>query len=222
MAGGLCRNVSCLKPTPQLNVNNQTVEYDGPAGGWGSLRGIASIFGKEWDSPAALDTLRRQNKPKGFMCVSCSWAKPADYHAFEFCENGAKATLVGVDQPALHPRFLRQAHRQRTAQLERLRPRAAGPPDPSDALRRRDRSLRSLRMGRSVPGHRIPAQVARSEIRHLLLLRPRQPRDILPLRPVRAPVRQQQPARQLEHVPRNDVGRPEEGHRRRCRHRRLR
>ena len=72
---------------------HNTVEYDGPAGGWGSLKGIAQIFGKEWATPAALDTLRRQNKPKGFMCVSCSWAKPADYHTFEFCENGAKATL---------------------------------------------------------------------------------------------------------------------------------
>ncbi len=26
------------------------------------------------------------------MCVSCAWAKPRDYHPFEFCENGAKAT----------------------------------------------------------------------------------------------------------------------------------
>lgn len=76
-----------------LEENGSTVEYDGPAGGWGSLKGIAQIFGKEWDTPAALETLMRQNKPKGFMCTSCSWAKPADHHAFEFCENGAKATL---------------------------------------------------------------------------------------------------------------------------------
>ena len=84
---------------------NRSVEYDGPAGGWGSLRGIASIFGKEWDFPAALDTLRRQNKPKGFMCVSCSWAKPADYHAFEFCENGAKATLWELTSRRCTPDF---------------------------------------------------------------------------------------------------------------------
>ncbi len=82
-----------------------TVEYDGPAGGWGSLKGIARIFGKEWDSPTALDTLRRQNKPKGFMCVSCSWAKPADYHAFEFCENGAKATLWELTSRRCTPEF---------------------------------------------------------------------------------------------------------------------
>ena len=76
-----------------MDENGTTVEYDGPAGGWGSLKGIAQIFGKEWDTPAALETLMRQNKPKGFMCTSCSWAKPADHHTFEFCENGAKATL---------------------------------------------------------------------------------------------------------------------------------
>lgn len=76
-----------------VEENGTTAEYDGPAGGWGSLKGIAQIFGKEWDTPAALETLMRQNKPKGFMCVSCSWAKPADHHTFEFCENGAKATL---------------------------------------------------------------------------------------------------------------------------------
>lgn len=76
-----------------LEQNAATAEYHGPAGGWGSLKGITQIFGKEWDTPAVLETLMRQNKPNGFMCVSCSWAKPADHHTFEFCENGAKATL---------------------------------------------------------------------------------------------------------------------------------
>lgn len=37
-------------------------------------------------------TLLRQNKPRGYACVSCSYAKPADAKTFEFCENGAKAT----------------------------------------------------------------------------------------------------------------------------------
>lgn len=60
--------------------------YDGPAGGWGSLRGIASVFGKEWATPAALETLARQNKPCGFMCVSCAWTKPEHSHPLEFCD----------------------------------------------------------------------------------------------------------------------------------------
>jgi molybdopterin-dependent oxidoreductase alpha subunit len=65
----------------------------GPAGGWGSLKGIAQVFGNSWAAPGTLDSLRRLNKPKGVMCVSCAWPKPANYSAFEFCENGAKATL---------------------------------------------------------------------------------------------------------------------------------
>ena len=84
---------------------DDTVHYDGPAGGWGSLKGITRIFGKELDSPAVLETLRRQNKPGGFMCVSCAWTKPAHPHAFEFCENGAKATLWELTSRRCTPDF---------------------------------------------------------------------------------------------------------------------
>ena len=84
---------------------DETVHYDGPSGGWGSLKGIASIFGAEWSTPLATETLMRQNKPEGFMCVSCSWAKPASYHAFEFCENGAKATLWELTSRRCTPAF---------------------------------------------------------------------------------------------------------------------
>ncbi|ACL61626.1 FdhF/YdeP family oxidoreductase [Methylobacterium nodulans] len=82
-----------------------TAHYDGPAGGWGSIRGIARIFGKEWATPLATETLYRQNKPRGFMCVSCSWSKPANYHPFEFCENGAKATLWELTSRRCTPDF---------------------------------------------------------------------------------------------------------------------
>ena len=73
--------------------DDDTVHYEGPTGGWRSLSSITRIFGKEVDGPGALDLLRRQNKPEGFMCVSCAWTKPKDHHVAEFCENGAKATL---------------------------------------------------------------------------------------------------------------------------------
>ena len=85
-------------------------------------------------TPAALDTLRRQNKPNGFMCVSCSWAKPADYHAFEFCENGAKATLWELTTRRCTPDFFAKHTVSELRDLERLRSGAAGPPDPSHAL----------------------------------------------------------------------------------------
>ena len=67
--------------------------YDGPAGGWGSLKGIAEILPGQHVPP--LETaceLLRQNKHDGFACVSCAWPKPAKPHPAEFCENGAKAT----------------------------------------------------------------------------------------------------------------------------------
>lgn len=78
---------------PREGEQGETVHYDGPAGGWGSLKGIATIFGSEISSPAVVETLARQNKPHGFACVSCAWTKPAKHHPAEFCENGAKATL---------------------------------------------------------------------------------------------------------------------------------
>ncbi|ETX26817.1 FdhF/YdeP family oxidoreductase [Roseivivax isoporae] len=65
----------------------------GPAGGWGSLRGVREVFGESWPTPGVVQTLLRQNKPVGFMCASCAWPKPATYKPFEFCENGAKATI---------------------------------------------------------------------------------------------------------------------------------
>ena len=72
---------------------DDTVHYPGSAGGWGSVRGMAETVARERPRPSVLETLRRQNKPGGFMCVSCAWGKPAKPHTFEFCENGAKATL---------------------------------------------------------------------------------------------------------------------------------
>ncbi|ETR79264.1 CbbBc protein [Afipia sp. P52-10] len=66
--------------------------YSGPAGGWGSVRVLGAVLSKEEIPILGSEILWQQNKPDGFMCVSCSWAKPAKPHPFEFCENGAKAT----------------------------------------------------------------------------------------------------------------------------------
>jgi len=75
-----------------------------PAGGWGSVQEVSTILLHQRvplkDSPLLL----KQNKPDGFACVSCAWAKPANPHPFEFCESGAKATawettskVIGAD-----------------------------------------------------------------------------------------------------------------------------
>src|SRR5690606_9851238 len=55
-----------------------------------------------------LEQLHRQNKPDGFMCASCAWAKPRDPHRFEFCENGAKATFWELDRGRVDPAFFAQ------------------------------------------------------------------------------------------------------------------
>ena len=87
------------------HAQNLELEYAGSSGGWGSLRGIADIFGTSRSTPAVTETLMSQNKPGGFMCVSCAWSKPADHHAIEFCENGAKATLWELTSKRCTPDF---------------------------------------------------------------------------------------------------------------------
>ena len=82
--------------------------YTAPAGGWGSMRGMAEVVPHEGPGLATLDTLRRQNKPEGFMCVSCAWGKPAKPHLAEFCENGAKATAWELSSHRVTPDFFQR------------------------------------------------------------------------------------------------------------------
>jgi molybdopterin-dependent oxidoreductase alpha subunit len=79
--------------------------YDGPAGGWGSLRSVTAALSREDLLLSGPGLLLEQNKPEGFMCVSCAWAKPADHHPAEFCENGAKATAWEVTKARCGPEF---------------------------------------------------------------------------------------------------------------------
>ena len=87
---------------------DEPIHYDGPAGGWGSLKGIGSVFRREMSTPAVAETLMRQNKPEGYMCSSCAWGKPAQPHKFEFCENGAKSTLWELTSDRCTPAFFDQ------------------------------------------------------------------------------------------------------------------
>ena len=66
--------------------------YTGPAGGWGSARSVDAVLRLERVYFKGARVLAEQNRPKGFACVSCAWAKPGKPHVLEFCENGAKAT----------------------------------------------------------------------------------------------------------------------------------
>ncbi|MFD1104798.1 FdhF/YdeP family oxidoreductase [Sphingobium olei] len=88
-----------------MTDDTKPTEYEGTSGGWGSLRGIVQTMAREMSSPGALATLRTQNKTGGFMCTSCAWGKPKHPHAFEFCENGAKATLWELTTRCCTPDF---------------------------------------------------------------------------------------------------------------------
>ncbi len=83
----------------------KTVEYKSATGGWGSLRGMGQTALSEMPTPGVLGTLLSQNKTGGFMCTSCAWGKPKHPHAFEFCENGAKATMWELTSHRCTPDF---------------------------------------------------------------------------------------------------------------------
>lgn len=79
--------------------------YKGPAGGWGSAKSVADVLLKEHVPLKGSRLLSTQNKPEGYMCVSCAWAKPAQPHPLEFCENGAKATAWETTSRRAGPAF---------------------------------------------------------------------------------------------------------------------
>src|ERR1700746_247014 len=83
-----------------------TALYSGPAGGWGSAKGVGTALMGQRVPLSGARLLLHQNKPNGFACVSCAWAKPKS-RALEFCENGAKATAWEVDSHRVTPTFFK-------------------------------------------------------------------------------------------------------------------
>ncbi|MBS0556532.1 MAG: FdhF/YdeP family oxidoreductase [Proteobacteria bacterium] len=87
-----------------------TVEaYTAPAGGWGSVKSVVEILRREQVAiPSTVKELWRQNKPRGFTCVSCAWPQPEKPLTFEFCENGAKASAWELTRLRTTPEFFSQ------------------------------------------------------------------------------------------------------------------
>ena len=83
-------------------------QYDHPAGGWGSVKSLGDILRREHVAVEGSRALLHQNKPDGYACVSCAWAKPGKPHPFEFCENGAKATAWELTAKRVTPEFFQQ------------------------------------------------------------------------------------------------------------------
>ncbi len=79
--------------------------YTNASGGWGSAKSVAQILWREQALAKAPVALFKLNKPDGFACVSCAWAKPGHPRALEFCENGAKATAWELTSKKTDPAF---------------------------------------------------------------------------------------------------------------------
>lgn len=79
-----------------------------PAGGWASVAEVSNILMDQRTVLKDSRLLLKQNKPDGFACVSCAWAKPANPHPFEFCESGAKATAWETTSKAIGAEFFEQ------------------------------------------------------------------------------------------------------------------
>ena len=79
--------------------------YTSASGGWGSAHSVLNILLRQQTLGKGSKALMAQNKPKGFACVSCAWAKPGNPHALEFCENGAKATAWELTSLRTPPAF---------------------------------------------------------------------------------------------------------------------
>ncbi|MFW2061693.1 CbbBc protein, partial [Acinetobacter baumannii] len=45
------------------------------------------------------------NQPTGFDCPGCAWPEKTDAHAFNFCENGAKAVAFEATSKTVTPEY---------------------------------------------------------------------------------------------------------------------
>ena len=87
--------------TKALRIEKPTM----PAGGWASVAEVSKVLLDQRVVLKDSALLMKQNKPDGFACVSCAWAKPANPHPFEFCESGAKATAWETTSKAIGADF---------------------------------------------------------------------------------------------------------------------
>ncbi|MBP6799410.1 MAG: molybdopterin-dependent oxidoreductase, partial [Luteimonas sp.] len=69
-------------------------KYDGPAGGWGALKSVATHLIEQDIEIKGARTLLHANQPDGFDCPGCAWPDRDHTSTFEFCENGAKAVAA--------------------------------------------------------------------------------------------------------------------------------
>lgn len=90
----------------QENTSFARIEpYTQPAGGWGALLSVARNLKRQDILKKGSITLLNINQPTGFDCPGCAWPEKKDAHAFNFCENGAKAVAFEATSKKVTPEF---------------------------------------------------------------------------------------------------------------------
>lgn len=90
----------------QENTSFARIEpYTQPAGGWGALLSVAKNLQRQDIVKKGSITLLNVNQPTGFDCPGCAWPEKKHTHAFNFCENGAKAVAFEATSKRVTPEF---------------------------------------------------------------------------------------------------------------------
>lgn len=92
----------------QIQENNgfaRIEPYTHPAGGWGALLSVARNLKRQDILGKGSITLLNINQPTGFDCPGCAWPEKKDAHAFNFCENGAKAVAFEATSKTVTPEY---------------------------------------------------------------------------------------------------------------------
>ena len=93
-----------------MSDRDETVHYDSPAGGWGSLRGIARIFGEEPEWRDARSTRGdARGEPRG-QCVESFPVAQATTHEHQLRERGVEPR-VALERARMARRGLREPAR---------------------------------------------------------------------------------------------------------------
>ncbi len=81
-----------------------------PAGGWGSVKAVTKILAQEKVLLQGGRVLLKQNKPDGFACVSCAWAKPAQSASGRVLRERRQGHRLGNHQQARSTPAFSQRH----------------------------------------------------------------------------------------------------------------
>ncbi len=89
------KQISALLPSAQIEH----------IGGWGALLSVARNLKRQDILGKGSITLLNINQPTGFDCPGCAWPEKKDAHAFNFCENGAKAVAFEATSKTVTPEY---------------------------------------------------------------------------------------------------------------------